>query len=201
MVVQATLEKNTYSLIAALLEYPREDMKGPAKECAEELLSHPEYPPEAAEELKAFQSEIKEMSLDDLQGMFTYTFEISSGDFTLDLGYHLHDGFKRASNLLTLKTMYRAHGFPIDSVAGGELPDNLPIMLKFMGFLQDEELRAELRETYLVRAIEKLHKNFERKQDSPYSRLITALWLVIDADVKLDGKKLDGKKKDEGEGS
>jgi nitrate reductase assembly molybdenum cofactor insertion protein NarJ len=126
------------------------------------------------------------MTFDDLQGIFSYNFEISSGEYTLDLGYHLLDGFKRATKLLSLKEIYRENGFPIDEVSKGELPDNLPIVLKFLDFVQDDEVRLELREDFLIKALEKLSKNYEKKQDSPYAHLVKALLIVVDSDVKAE---------------
>jgi len=189
--MQGTISKGIYAAFAALLEYPREDIKGMAQECVKTLEGHPYYPSGALKEVKAFLKEISEMPLDDLQGIYSYTFEISGGEFTLDLGYHLYDGFKRANNLVTIKTMYREQGFPFDSLSKGELPDYLPVVLKFLDFVKDDELKRDFRESYLIKALEKLSKNFDLNpvKETPYRHLIKAVTMIVDKDIKMEEKE------------
>ncbi len=186
-VVSGKPKNELYSTFATLLDYPWEDLKGVTQHCIELLQSHPHYPREAVEEVGSFLNEISEMPLDDLQGIYSYTFEIASGEFAIDLGYHLYDGFKRANFLVSLKEMYKAHGFPYDSIAKGELPDHLTVLLRFLDFLKDESLKKELLESVLIKGVEKVNKNFELKnKESPYRHLIKALNLVIEADLKTE---------------
>jgi len=180
------MEKSLYSQLAGLLEYPQEDIKIKVEECLRSLASHDEYGPETAEALKAFQTELDEITLDDLQGIFSYTFELTS-DFTLDMGYHVYDGFKRASNLSAIKTMYIDQGFPFEEFGGGELPDHLPLMLHFLGFLKDPSLRANFRETFVIMALEKLKQNMDKSVDNIYRHIITTVYRVLEKDVK-EGK-------------
>lgn len=181
-------EKRTvYSTFAGLLEYPREDIEGLTEQCIDALLAHPSYRQETAgemvEELRKFQRGVSVMPLDDLQGIYSCTFEFSA-DQTLDLTHHLYDGFKRANSLVHIKEMYRAHGFPFDAVAKGELPDNLPVVLQFLARVKDEKTGKELREGFLIKALEKLDKNFENIEDNIYRPVISALVMVVDRDVK-----------------
>lgn len=177
------VEKNLYSHLAGLLEYPKEDVKLRAEACIKALAAEATYPPEALEELKKFQKDLDETSLGDLQGIFSYTFELS-GDYTLDMGYHLFDGFRRSNNLSSMKSMYKEKGFPFDEYAKGELPDHLPVVLHFLGFVQDEALKKNFRESFVVLAMEKLAKNFERNRKNIYSHLISAIYRILDKDVK-----------------
>ncbi len=177
-------ENKLYTIFAKLFTYPWDDLTPEIEECEKALLDRPEYPEKAVEELRAFAKKAKDIPLDDLQGEYSYTFEISTGDFTLDLGYHLLDGFKRANNLLYLKETYREHGFPVEEVTKGELPDNLTVILKFLDFVKDERVRNELRENFLIKALEKLAKNFENKKDNLYYHLIQSLLAIVDVDVK-----------------
>ena len=180
----ATMEDTLYTQLATMLDFPKEDMSSVAQRCLDTLAGHAEYPKEVAEEVGLFKDALADLSLDDLQGIYSYTFEIASGEYTLDMGYHLFDGFKRANNLLALKATYRKHGYPIDETSGGELPDHLPVVLRFLSFLKDEDLKREMCEVFLIKALEGLAKNFEKKQDVPYYHAIKAVLLVIDADVK-----------------
>jgi len=175
-----------YDKFSDLLSYPQEDFKLKTDECLKALKAEGRYPAEAVEPLEKFAAELEEMPLDELQGVYSYTFELSS-DFTLDLGYHLFDGFKRANNLSSIKSMYLSKGFPVDEVAKGELPDNLVVILKFLSFLQDTELKKDFRESFVIIALEKLRKNFDKHQKNIYSHLISAVYRVLDTDVK-EGK-------------
>lgn len=179
-------EGGLYSLLAALIEYPGEDYKLKVDECIKTLESSQRYA-EAIEEMRHFQQELAEVSLDDIQGIFSYTFELTS-DFTLDMGYHLYDGFKRTNKLATIKGMYRAQGFPIDELSKGELPDHLPIILKFIAFSKDEELKKDFLESFVVLAMEKLQKNFERNKINIYFHLVNAIYKIIERDVVKEGK-------------
>ncbi|MBI5236895.1 MAG: hypothetical protein HY887_00540 [Deltaproteobacteria bacterium] len=80
--------------------------------------------------------------------------------------------------------MYRENKFPFEEYAKGELPDNLPVVLMFLGSLEDEALKKNFRETFVILAVEKLTKNFEKNKKNIYSHLISAIYRVLDKDVK-----------------
>ncbi len=180
------VENRINTLFATLLSYPWDDVAGVTARTIEVLVDHSSYPQEAINEVKVFADEIEKISLDDLQGIYSYTFEIASGEFSLDIGYHLHDGFKRANALVSLKELYKSRGFPYAEVAKGELADNLTVLLRFFDFTEEESLRSELRESFLVKGLEQLNKNFDLKPDTetPYRHLLKALGLMVEADLK-----------------
>lgn len=180
--MMAVKEKSLYEHFAGLLEYPQEDVKLRVEECVNALLVQSNYPPEALAEMKAFQSEL-DMPLDDLQGIYSYTFELTA-EYTLDMGSYLYDGFKRSNSLAALKAMYRENGFPFEEVAKGELPDHLPVVLRFLGKTGNEELRTDLMQSLVIMSVEKLNKNFDRNRGNIYSHLIAALYKVLEKDVK-----------------
>lgn len=181
--MQLVLEKGIYTQFALLLDFPKENIAGLIEGCVKILNASPQYPPEVSEEIDRFRERVEGMSLDDLQGIYSYTFEMSA-DYTLDMAYNQYEGFKRSNMLVSIKEMYKDQGFPFDSVAKGELPDHLPVILRFLDFLQDEELKKDFRESFLIKGIEKLKKNIESKPDNPYRHLVNALWMIIDKDVK-----------------
>jgi nitrate reductase assembly molybdenum cofactor insertion protein NarJ len=176
-------EEKLYSLFASLLSYPKEDIKDVATECIETLSSDSDYSSEPVKEVKIFLDGASKMPLDDLEGIYSYSFELSA-DHTLDLAFHLFDGFKRSNVLVSIKEMYKANGFPYDRIAKGELPDNLTVILKFLSGLEDQELKKDLRENMLIKALEKLSKSFDTQKDNIYSNIVKALLLVVDTDVK-----------------
>lgn len=176
-----------YTQLGSLIEYPKTDIRPVVTAVIDLITGNEKYQKEIVDALEAFRKGIQDMSLDDLQGVYSYTFEMSS-DYSLDLGFHLHEGFKRAENLLQLKAMYRHFEFPFESMGGGELPDHLPLVLKFLSFLRDEEAIRDLRINFLIKSLEKLNKNFEKNQKNPYRPLINAICKIIDKDIKEEVK-------------
>jgi nitrate reductase assembly molybdenum cofactor insertion protein NarJ len=177
------MDKPLYTQLAELLEYPKEDIVKKAGDCIKSLAALNKYPPEVITQLKTFLEDLENLPLDDIQGIYSYTFELSS-DYTLELGSHLYDGFKRSNQLASLKAMYREYGFPFEALAKGELPDNLYILLKFLGTLKNEELKKDLMESFVTIAVEKLNKNFEKNKRNIYCHLINSIYRVLDKDVK-----------------
>src|SRR4030066_605457 len=175
--------KDPYSLLAGLLDYPAEDIQSKVEEAINIVGGHTEYPKEVTESLKEFKKVLAEMSLDDLQGVYSYTFEMSS-DHSLDMGSHILEGFKRSGTLVHIKTMYRRFEFPFESLSKGELPDHLPLVLRFLAFVKDEQVKKDFRMDFVIRALEKLYKNFQQDQENPYGHIITAVYKVLDRDVK-----------------
>ena len=175
------LEKNIYTYLGELLQFPKEDIRSQADKCID-ILSKGQYPEEIVNEFKNFRKDLDRISLDQLQELYSYTFELVS-DTTLDMGYYIHEGFKRATNLLTIKSMYREHGFPFDEVAKGELPDNLSVALQFIGFLKDENLRKDFTKSFIIMSMEKLNRNFQTKKNA-YRHLVNVVYRILDKDVK-----------------
>lgn len=176
-----------YTQLGGLIEYPKQDIRPKLDALIDLIKGDEKYQKEILDSLDDFRRSIQAMSLDDLQGVYSYTFEMSS-DFSIDLGYHLHEGFKRTENLLQIKAMYRHFEFPFESMGGGELPDHLPLVLKFLGFLQDETAIRDLRGNFLIMSLEKLNKNFAKNQKNPYRSLINAICKIIDKDIKEEVK-------------
>ena len=185
MVEEAKNQGEVYDQLADILSYPKENIKDAIQECLKALLDNSKYSEDVAKEIEEFEKDIEVLTLDDLQGIYSHTFELTS-DYTMDLGYYLFEGFKRTNFLVSLKGMYKANKFPYDAVAKGELPDNLVVILRFMSVLKDGKLKNEFRETIVIKALEKLAKNFESKNDeySQYKHVIRAVMSVVDTDVK-----------------
>ncbi len=180
--MMVTKEKSIYDSLAGLLQHPREDIKLRVDECIKMLNDSGAYP-DAVDDLKHFLKDLENMPLDDLQGYYSYTFELTA-EHTLDLGHHLYDGFKRSNTLASLKAMYREHNFPVDEVAKGELADHLPVVLRFLAVCKDEDLKMDLLATLVNMAVEKLMKSFERNPNNVYGHLVNATYRVLDKDVK-----------------
>lgn len=181
--METLVGKDIYTQLAMLLEYPREDFKVRVEEVLNVISAFTGYPEEILNSVKEFRGSIEDMPLDDLQGIYSYTFEMSN-DYTLDLGAHVFDGFKRADFLVKLKTMYRRFEFPFETFGKGELPDHLSLVLRFIGFAKDEDIKKSFERDFMIKALEKLYKSFTKNQENPYHHLINAVYRIIDRDVK-----------------
>jgi len=89
----------------------------------------------------------------------------------LDVGYHLFgDTSRRGLFLAGLKRLYAGAGYE----TGPELPDHLPVMLRFLAAGTDFEERRELIDDCLVPAVAAIRRGLER-QGHPYADLFGAL--------------------------
>ncbi|MCP3676100.1 MAG: hypothetical protein GY721_00475 [Deltaproteobacteria bacterium] len=181
--MQLVLEKGLYSQFAVILEYPHENIAGLIKGCIKLIEDAPQYPPLAKERMEACLEKVEGMSLDDLQGIFSYSCEMAA-DTTLELGYFMFEGFKRTNNLVNIKEMYKDQEFPFDEIAKGELPDRLPIVLRFLEFCKPQDLKKDFRESFVAAGLEKLKKNYDKIRNNPYGDIINALYEVIVKDVQ-----------------
>lgn len=172
---------NLYTCLGQSLRFPHNDIMPQVNECID-ILEKEQYPKEILKELRSFKNDVERLTLEELQELYSYTFEFTS-ETTLDMGWYSHEGFKRAQNLLTIKSMYRDQGFPFDDVAKGELPDNLAVILFFIGHLTNEELKINFVKTYVIMSLEKLNRNFQTKKNA-YRHLINAVYRVLDKDIK-----------------
>lgn len=174
-------EKNLYVLLGEVLRFPKEDVRPAVDECIK-IIAEGAYPDDVTSELRNFRKDLEKLSLEELQELYSYTFELVS-DTTLDLGYYLYDGFRRGTKLQTIKAMYRENGFPYEDASKGELPDNLSVALLFLGYLENEELRKDFTTTFVIQALEKLYRNFQTKKNA-YRHLINAIYKILDKDIK-----------------
>jgi nitrate reductase delta subunit len=109
----------------------------------------------------------------DVQRHYVQTFDLRrrSG---LYLTYYLHgDTRKRGMALLILKQRYRAHGLRL---AGGELPDLLPVVLEFAATVGEGDGEAPLRQHR--RGVELLRTALAELA-TPYHLLLDAVCLAL----------------------
>lgn len=159
-----------YERIAGLLEYPGDG-------CAERWLeavavSRPEHP-QLASDLEQFIEKTSRMSLDDLEELYTRTFDLDPAA-TLEIGWHLFgESYDRGRFLATMRESLHRAGVPED----GELPDHLASVLRFIPVLRQDQ-RDWWVHQYPLQAIDRIIKSLERGE-SPYLHLLsgTAKWL------------------------
>lgn len=138
-------------LLAGLLEYP-----GASFDRAREAMG---TDPETASLALAFGP----LDRAALEETYTRTFDLS-GDTCLYVGHHLFgEDWRRGLFLAGLEHSYRESGFSRDS----ELPDYLPLLLRFIASREHDEEIEELIQDCIIPAVSRLVKAL-RDDTSPY---------------------------------
>lgn len=154
--------KNTTNVgllqFAELLEYPDNIHPSKIATCS------------SADELSTFINAVSPFSLSQVQELYTRTFDLNPV-CALEIGYHLFgENYKRGEFLANL----RETEAPFDLGQRDQLPDYLPVLLRLLRKLTDEELKTSLIAECMLPAIAKMLKSF-KDNDNPYRYLLRAL--------------------------
>jgi nitrate reductase delta subunit len=147
-----------YERLAGLFEYP--DSSWPVKLAA--CMNRND-----SESFSTFRESVGNTSLPDLQELYTRTFDLNPV-CALEIGYHLFgENYKRGEFLANL----RETEAPFDLGQDAQLPDYLPVLLRLLTKLEDEELRTALIAECMIPAIDKMIKALHGN-DNPYRHLL-----------------------------
>ncbi|MCO5271741.1 MAG: hypothetical protein M9954_08780 [Cyclobacteriaceae bacterium] len=147
------IDTEHYRMMAGLLDFPEEGIKERAKEA--QVFLDAQYP-DIGDEFRPFAEMCSHTSLDDIQELYTRTFEVQAVT-TLDLGYLLFgDDYKRAELLVNLNREHATLG----NDCGHELADHLPNVVRLIALLDDGELRLELLKKVVVPGLKKMIGDF-----------------------------------------
>ena len=161
-----TIDRELLDALAGLLEYPEHDWIDRLDACERVAAVSVES---VAAPFLAFR-EATSMSVDALQEGYVRIFELST-DCTLECGFHLFgETYKRGEFLASL----REEEQPYDIGQERQLPDYLPVLLRLIGRLDDDELRRDLIGACVLPAVEKLQTTLATKE-GPYGALMTAV--------------------------
>ncbi|MEP2670223.1 MAG: hypothetical protein ABJH04_14570 [Cyclobacteriaceae bacterium] len=150
----AKINTDHYRLMAGLLDYPEHEFLESVNEVQTFLDSS--YP-DVGGNFRPFCELVKNISIDNIQELYTRTFEVQAIT-TLDLGYLLFgDDYKRAELLVNLN---REHN-TIGNDCGHELADHLPNVIRLIALLEDDELRLELLRKLIVPGLRKMIGDFD----------------------------------------
>ena len=150
---------------ADILEYPDEAWKGHL----EGLNAFLSADVAAAGHFANFCVKTRGMSLIELQELYAQSFDLNP-NCALEIGYHLFgEDYKRGAFLANLR---ETQG---DLELGREqqLPDYLPVLLRLLVRLEDDELRGSLAGHCMVPGIRKIIGAF--KQENPFVDLLKAV--------------------------
>ncbi len=169
-----------YNLLSQVADYPRENYKDLLNATINESK---DYSSEAAVSLEKFKKYTDERDVNDLEEIYTRTFDIK-GQCCLDLGYVLFgEDYKRGDFLVHIQRMQRENN--VDT--GIELPDHLTNILKLL-VVVDEENKKKLVEKIVMPAIAKMLENFpvESNPNSFYSHVLKAVNSAVEVDFEMD---------------
>lgn len=157
-----------YALLAHLFDYPAENFVFDISEVKKKLA--PKYT-KAHEVLDQFISHVQSLKLQELQEIFTRSFDIQAAT-TLDIGYLLFgDDYKRGQLLVHLNQEHQK----IKNSCGTELPDHLPNVLRLISKCEDQELIQELVSEIVAPALLKMISDFDphrlEKRDELYEKV------------------------------
>ena len=163
---------SVYEALADLLEYPDDDW-GARIESAQGIAIDSEV-------FAEFSEGVGNCSLCDLQELYTRTFDLNPV-CALDIGYHLFgENYKRGQFLASL----RETEAPFDLGQEHQLPDYLPVLLRLLTKLEDDDLRASLIGECLIPGIEKMIASF-KDSENPYRNLLEAVRITLQSEVSV----------------
>ena len=138
-----------WSALADLIEYPRADWKVLIGS-AEGVIQRQQ--PELSTMFREFRRDTKEVSLRTLQEAYLRSFDLNP-DCALEVGYHLFTN--DAKRRMFLADLLEAE-LPFDLGEDYQPPDYLPILLRLVPKLDNDDQRKEFIKLVMVPAVEKL---------------------------------------------
>ncbi len=159
--------------LGELLRYPDSDyLSHLGRACAESASN------ESQALLEKFRRQAAAMSLQELQELYTRTFDLSPL-CSLEVGWQLYgEDYARGSFLVYMRSKLGEHGLS----ERGELPDHLSNLLPLLGRMPAEQA-DELREGAALPALRKMMQPFSGK-NHPYGDLLLSVIRLLQAPVR-----------------
>ena len=157
--ISDTERRRLVGLLADLLDYPQPSLAESVRAC--KLLVERETP-RAGRLLEAFVADLEAKSTARMQELYSGAFDLDTMSGTEAtcypyVGHHLlGETYRRSRFMVGLIERYRAHGFEI---AGGELPDHVLVMLRFLAVCDDDEVNEEIVGEALLPALGRMTGN------------------------------------------
>ncbi|HLE85388.1 MAG TPA: molecular chaperone TorD family protein [Thermoanaerobaculia bacterium] len=166
------MSREAVAALGVLLAYPRRERFAADLARAEGRLLEAGAA-EASEALEAFERAAVRRSFDELEELYTRTFDLSPACAPF-LSVHLfgQESFRRARLMTGLEEAYRKAGFD----RGTELPDHVAIVLQAAEAFPEAEW-AELVERVLARPLAKMKGSLDAR--NPYRHLVEAVRQVL----------------------
>jgi nitrate reductase molybdenum cofactor assembly chaperone NarJ/NarW len=157
--------------LADLLEYPDTDWVVRLERCSQSASSEDVGGSFAFGE---FHRQVESLPVAEVQELYTRCFDLNPV-CALEVGYHLFgESYKRGVFLARLSETEAPYALKQEH----QLPDYLPVLLRLVARLDDEELRASLVNECLLPATARMLEALG-KTESPYGDLVTVIELVL----------------------
>src|SRR6266508_3084650 len=167
---------DNYETFADLLEYP-DDRWAARVESARAISGD-------CAALCDFIADVAPLPLSDLQELYTRTFDLNPV-CALEIGYHLFgENYKRGEFLANLRETEAL----FDLGQEHQLPDYLPVLLRLLTKLEDDELRGALIGECMIPALGKMMKALGQGEN-PYRYLIAAVSEVLKSEAGIDSSE------------
>lgn len=164
-------EANEFSMLAMLLRYPENGYAPEAEHCRNFFSA--EWP-EAAALLHDFVEKTHAYSLEDLQAIYTATFDLNPV-CSLEMGWHLFgENYERGEFLVKMRRELRRHSV----VESNELPDHLTHALDLLNCMEPEEA-AVFSTACLFTALDKMRAAIENKSN-PFECILLAIVRLLE---------------------
>jgi nitrate reductase delta subunit len=159
-------DKNEFGLLAALLRYPEEGCEREAERYRDFFAVNC---PQIEAPLSAFLEQTRSLSLEDLQALYTSTFDLNPL-CSLEVGWHLFgENYERGEFLVKMREELRRLGI----VESTELPDHLTLALELLGDMETEEAPS-FAAACLYPALDKMSAEITGKSN-PYESVFLAI--------------------------
>jgi len=167
-----------YDLLAALFDYPRQGDYGALLTRSIEALAS-DYPT-ANESMKPLHDYVAGMSLEQIQELYTRTFDINPV-CTLEIGWHIYgEDYARGALLVKMRQQLREANL----AESQELPDHLTHVLLLLGRLSGEEA-DELAARYVLPGLDKMLAS-TKDAEHPYLSILKAIRIVVQIDHDVE---------------
>ena len=167
-------------LFAGLLDYPDQSLARRSLDCAGLL---EDAFPGHGRPVQEFAAFAEGESRGTLEELYTETFDMSQAA-SLYIGFHCFgESDKRSAFLVRLEEAYRAEGFS----RGGELPDHLCVILRFLSVARDSEFVMPLVEESLLPALDKIEEALHNDKSS-YEPVARSLKSILERSCQKSAK-------------
>jgi nitrate reductase molybdenum cofactor assembly chaperone NarJ/NarW len=165
--------------LAALIDYPDEQIGAHLEACQGDLNR---ILPEAQASLAEWQGFLDQNPLWAVQELYTQSFEINP-ICPLDIGYYLFgEDYQRGLFLAQLRESQEEVGLT-DEV---ELPDHLPVLLRWLARVYGSDLHTDMAAECLVPVLRRMDESLS-PAGSPYRSVLHAITLVLERDLSERG--------------
>jgi nitrate reductase delta subunit len=170
-----------YGRLAVLFSYPAD---GYGLNAADALGASDSVSVEAAAVFREFRAGIAGLSTEELQELFTRTFDLNPM-CTLEIGWQLYgEDYQRGEFLVKMRQQLREY----DLAESGELPDHLSHALMLLGKL-DAEDAAEFASCYLLPALDKMRAGWRQNRNA-FAALLDTAFLQLQSQYPYDPTRM-----------